>query len=153
MTTTTPTAAPTGPRVFKYGEHTWRVDNPAYTTEQARAQLAAHFPELRNATVEVTEQDGVTTVEFRKQAGSLGGGMTAAAVAARLPQRSLHLLAAELLFQFGAQELTATQYAALQGRIEEAYRQLSAIRAAGQQVIAACQRLLPTPSRLLPPGF
>lgn len=58
---------------LKYGETTLPVGDNV-TEEDGKASLARIYPELSNATSEVTYEDGEKVIEFKVQSGTKGAG-------------------------------------------------------------------------------
>ncbi|MBU1749104.1 MAG: PRTRC system protein C [Chloroflexi bacterium] len=140
-------------RIIRYQDQSWTLDNDAYTNEQARAQLAAHFPEVQNAEAVVTEENGVTVIEFRKRAGSLGA-ITAGDIVALLPQQPAQLIAAELLLELGlVDSVPEARYVELLPRLEMAQGQLERFCRQSARLVDACLKLRPAPASAPPVGF
>ncbi|MBD3309568.1 hypothetical protein GF348_24525 [candidate division KSB3 bacterium] len=69
---------------YPHGDYEYLDEGDEFTTEQMKAHLAQYFPELANASVEESEDDGVHVVTFVKRAGTKGALASRANVLAAL---------------------------------------------------------------------
>ncbi|MBU1877841.1 MAG: hypothetical protein KJ734_02715, partial [Chloroflexi bacterium] len=101
----------------------------------------------------VTEENGVTVIEFRKRAGSLGA-ITAGDIVALLPQQPAQLIAAELLLELGlVDSVPEARYVELLPRLEMAQGQLERFCRQSARLVDACLKLRPAPASAPPVGF